>query len=113
MAVTRENLRKRPYLVGNFIAPGAVQAARPAAAVPPPALPAVVTRYRTLHTIYPSNLVRNTLAIAQPTPTDARYRLSGTAAAGGDVIYLKYFDEEISSVRLPCPAPAGVSLFVT
>src|SRR5437667_11728191 len=106
MPVTAQFIRTRPYLVGNFIAPAAVDSPLPAAAVPAPALPAVVTRYRNEHTIYPTTLVRNTLAIAQPTPTDARYRLSGTANAGGDMIYLKYFDEKITSVRLPCPAPA-------
>src|SRR5262245_18860468 len=107
MPVTSQNLRSRPYLVGNFTGcPGPVQAGRPAAAIPPPAVPAVVTRYRNEHTIYPTNLVRNALTITQPTAIDARYRLSGVAAGGGNVIYLKYFDEEITSVRLPCPAPA-------
>jgi hypothetical protein len=114
MPVTSQSIKKKPYCVGNFYHPIPANTAVPAAAMPAPALPAVATRYRNLHTIYPTNTVRNTLAIAAASPTDARNRLTGAGAAGGgDTIFLKYFDEEITSVRLPCPAPAGVTLFVT
>jgi hypothetical protein len=118
--VTKDSLKTKPYLVGHFNAPAYVDRVLPGR-VPLPPLPVVVTRYRQLHTIYPTNLVRNTLTINQPTPgnpafkipADARYKLTGTSSVNGDVIYLKYFDDEITSVRLPCPAPAGVQLFVT
>ncbi len=114
MPVTSHSIRKKPYLVGAFQVPASANSPVPAVAAPAAPVPAVVTRYRNLHTIYPTNIARNALTIAQATPTDARYRLSGAAAVGaGDTIYLKYFDEEITSVRLPCPAPAGVTLFVT
>jgi hypothetical protein len=114
MPVTSHSIKSKPYLVGGFQVPDSVNAAVPAVAVPAPAVPAVVTRYRNLHTIYPTNIARNALTIAAATTTDARNRLSGTAAVGaGDTIYLKYFDDAITSVRLPCPAPAGVNLFVT
>ncbi len=113
MPVTSDSIRTRPYLVGTFQVPAAANAVVPPVAVPAPVVPAVVTRNRNLHTLYPTTLARNTLTIAAATPADARNRLSGVAAAGGDTIYLKYFDDEISSVRLPCPAPPGVTLFVT
>lgn len=120
MPVTVDSLKNRPYLVGAFQAPKAVDAPLPPPH-PQPRLPTVVTRYRQLHTIYPTGLVRNTLTIVQPTaanpafkmPADNRYKLTGAISATGDVIYLKYFDDEITSVRLPCPAPPGVALFVT
>lgn len=114
MPVTSHSIKHKPYLVGNFQVPAAVNVVVPPVAVPAPAVPAVVTRYRNLHTIYPTNLARNTLTIAAATTADARNRLSGTAAVGaGNTIFLKYFDDEITSVRLPCPAPPGVNLFVT
>ena len=113
MPVTSQNIRTRPYLAGNFRAPDFVDSPVPPVAIPAAAMPIVVTRYRNDHVIYPTNLVRNRLSITQPTATDARYGLSGVADGAGDVIYLKYFDNKISSVRLPCPAPAGVNLFIT
>ena len=114
MPITSDSIKKKPYLVGGFQVPAPVDAAVPPVAVPAPAVPAVVTRYRNLHIIYPTNIARNTLAIAHSTKADARNRLSGAAAVGGgDTIYLKYFDDKITSVRLPCPAPPGINLFVT
>lgn len=113
MPVTTQSIQTNPYLVGNFSAPPAIDSLLPAVAVPPPALPLVTTGYRNLHTLYPTDDVRNTLTITPPTNHDARHTLLGAANPGGDVIYLKYFDDKISSVRLPCPAPANVELFVT
>jgi hypothetical protein len=115
MPITANKFKKNPYLVGTFQVPASVAGNVPIAGPgPPPPVPAVVTKYRIKHTIYPTDIARNDLNIALPSGTDARYRLSGTAnIGGGDVIYLKYFDDEVTSVRLPCPAPAGVELFVT
>ncbi|MSP26933.1 MAG: hypothetical protein EXR80_00365 [Methylococcales bacterium] len=113
MPVTSQNITSRPYAVGNFNAPAFVDSLLPAVVVPAAVVPIVVTRYRNEHIIYPMNLVRNDLNITLPSPHNARYRLVGAGNAGGDVIYLKYFDEMITSVRLPCPATPGVDLFVT
>jgi hypothetical protein len=47
-------------------------------------------------------------------PLNAHMRqIGGALAAAGDTIYLRFFADKIASVRLPCPAPVGVTLFVT
>jgi hypothetical protein len=113
MPVTLQTFRDTPYRVGNLAFQAGAAGARPAVPPVPPALPTVATQFRGIHTMYPTTAGRVTLNITAPTATDARANLSGPLAAGGDTIFLKYFDEEITSIRLPCPAPGAVTLFLT
>ena len=113
MPVTVATLRTTPYRVGNLGFHAPTNAALPAAAGAPHPPPTASTRYGS-HVIFPTNEARADLAIAAPTPgVDARATLAGPYSATGDTIFLKYFDEEITSIRLPVPPPPGVTLFVT
>ena len=70
--------------------------------------------YHNQHTIYSTVSGRISLVTANPIPGQTSMtRLSGTQNNHGDTIFLKYFDNQITSIRLPCPAPAGVGLFIT
>lgn len=70
------------------------------------------------HIIVAANRYNRNITV--PTANDARSHISavgGSAAsvpvAGGDTYYLPYDLDKIYSMRLPCPAPGGVTLFVT
>jgi hypothetical protein len=80
---------------------------------PAPAGWAGGVRHRNQHVIFPLNACKMTVNEVGPTPTDARTKLVGTPAALGNAIFLNFDNEQIYSVRLPCPAPAGVDLFYT
>jgi hypothetical protein len=107
MPVTQVSLATTPYRIGS---PAGIVAALAAAPVLAPGTPA---KYRNIHTIYPTVAGRITVATAAPTPQMVLTTVAGTHSATGDGIYLKYFDEEITSIRLPCPAPAGMTVFFT
>jgi hypothetical protein len=113
MPVTAASIRNTPYRVGNLAFQVAVAGARPPIPPLPALLPAAATQFRGIHTMYPTLGGRTTLNIAAPSAGDARAALSGPLAAGGDTVFLKYFDEEITSIHLPCPAPGAITLFVT
>ena len=88
--------------------------AAPGAAPPPPPPPDTPTLYRADHTRY---RVTNTRIayIDQVNPGNANFRtIAGTRdLANGDTIYLPFFSDHITSIRLPFPAPPGVSFFFT
>lgn len=106
MPVTTQNLAVMPYRVGNMNVP------QPVAHPPLPAHTGPV-KYRAVHTIYPTLSGRINHTITPPIVGDSRSTLAGTQANTGDAICLPYFDDEITSIRLPCPAPATVVLFFT
>lgn len=108
MPVTRQSLATTPYRVGAVVVPASAPPAVPPA--PPNAGP---TKHRNVHTIYPAALCRINLATTAPTVQSALTVLAGAANVNGDTYYLKYFDDEVTSMRLPCPAPAGVTFFMT
>jgi hypothetical protein len=64
------------------------------------------------HTIYDPTLVRVSMEAAAP-QNGLRLVTITKKPAVGDTIYLSYFANEISSVRLPDPPPAGVNKFST
>lgn len=72
-------------------------------------------RHRGVHILYPLAACRFDRVVNPATVLDAREHITfpNAAVAGGDTIYLHYENNHISSVRLPCPAPAGIDLFVT
>jgi hypothetical protein len=113
MPVTLKSIRKTPYRVGNVAFTPAVAGVRPP---PPPAvpgaLPAGPIKYRNEHTLYPTAAGRVNHTVTAM-PNDARSTIGGALSATGDTLFLKYFDDEITSIVLPTPAPAGVVLFVT
>lgn len=106
MPVTAANMALVPYSVGAITVPGSQND-------PPPPLHTGPVKYRGVHTIYPTLSGRFDHALAPPTVNDARSTITGAQANNGDAYFLKYFDDEITSIRLPCPAPAGVDFFVT
>lgn len=108
MPVTAQSLATTPYQVGAVNVPASAPPALPPA--PPNAGP---TKYRNVHTIYPAPLCRINLAMTPPTVQSALTVLAGARNVNGDAYYLKYFDDEVTSMRLPCPAPAGVAFFMT
>ncbi|MCP5159547.1 MAG: hypothetical protein H6974_05155 [Gammaproteobacteria bacterium] len=109
MPVTTHSLATMPYKVGGIAVPGS-QNNPPPVVVPPYAGP---VKYRGVHTIYPTLSGRITHNLTPPIVGDARSTIGGNQDNNGDAYFLKYFDDEITSIRLPCPAPGGVLLFVT
>ena len=91
MPITRDTMAHTPYLFSNF---SGFQA------------PKVGT-----HTRFAAAAVRTTYVTA---PQNSGLELTTfTKDPAGDTIYLSYFTNEISSVRLPNPPPAGVTTFTT
>lgn len=109
MPVTPQSVGLMAYRVGGINVPGSLNAPVPVA-VPPYAGP---VKHRGIHTVYPTDSARFNQTIDPPVVGDARAAIKGTRNNLGNAIFLKYFDNEITSVRLPFPAPAGVTLFVT
>ncbi len=105
MPVTVASLNLVPYQVTALQAPASV-------APPGPVGYAGPLQYG-VHTVYPTATCRNTLNITPPVVGSNLTSLSGTYSPAGNTIVLKFFNNEITSVRLPCPAPAGVNFFVT
>lgn len=104
MPITVATLAVTPYQVGSVNVPNS-QAAPPLLAYTGP------VKHRGVHTIYTLANSRINLNINPPNANNALARLSGAQSATGNAVYLKYFDEEITSVRLPYPAPAGLVFF--
>jgi hypothetical protein len=73
----------------------------------------VAVKHRGIHTIYPLATGRINLALTAPTHQNALTSVAGVQNNAGNSVYLKYFDEEITSIRVPCPAPGGMTLFFT
>jgi hypothetical protein len=69
-----------------------------------------VPKLRGEHSLFDGNSVRVKLNIV---PTGDFQMINVASDPNGDTIYLPYFVDEISSVRLPFPAPAGVVRFLT
>ena len=114
MPVTRDSIRTTPYKVGNVAFGMANAGVRPPPPAPAPGvLPAAATEYRTEHTLYPTASSRVNHVVSVPMAGDARRTITGGLNAAGDTIFLKYFDDHITSIVLPTPAPAGVTFFVT
>jgi hypothetical protein len=65
------------------------------------------------HTIFDPTLVRVTMVVGAPLNSGLRPVTITKNAATGDTIYLTYFADEITSVRLSNPPIAGVSKFTT
>lgn len=105
MPVTLQSLSTIPYRIGspqNIALP-----------VAPPGNAGQAVKHRGIHTIYPLVAARIDLALTAPNAQMSLTTAAGTQSNTGDTVYLKYFDEEITSVRLPSPAPPGVDLFFT
>ncbi len=91
----------------------------PAAALPAAGAPAPVTPLRLAlpvghHDAYTTAHTRITPVVAPGAGgAAAPQNLGGAPAPGGDTIYLPYVGGGITSVRLPTPAPAGVTSFFT
>lgn len=64
------------------------------------------------HTCFSEGPVRvsHTVTAGAPTPSTVSF---SKAPGAGEMVYLSYFTDEISSVRLSSPPPTGVSLFAT
>jgi hypothetical protein len=91
--ITKVTLQTTPLLFGNY---GGLQLAK----------------LRGEHTLYGNpDAVRVDCTAAAVGPNGLAS--VNFAAGGGDTIYLSYFTNQISSVRLTDPPPAGVSLFTT
>lgn len=72
------------------------------------------TKLRNEHTLFANPDAVRVNCLATPAGANGVSTVSFTKAAGaGDTIYLSYFPNEISSVRLTNPPPAGVTLFTT
>lgn len=69
-----------------------------------------VAKTRGVHSIFTWGNVRVNL---NETPTGKLTIINPQKSTTGDTIYLSYFQNEISSVRLPVPAPAGVTKVLT
>jgi hypothetical protein len=69
-----------------------------------------VAKTRAEHSIFSWGNVRVNLTEA---PTGKITVVNPQKSLTGDTIYLSYFQNEISSVRVPVPAPAGVNKFLT
>lgn len=106
MPITAFSLAATPYKVGGINVPVSQNA-------PPPVGHAGPVKHRAVHTIYPTLSGRINHNVAPAAVGDARSNIGGAQDNNGDAFFLKYFDDEITSIRLPCPAPAGVVLFVT
>jgi hypothetical protein len=91
MPITRDALSLTPFYIGNFSGFS-------------------VARLRGEHSPFDWNSVRVTLNI---TPAGPVQLIAPQKSASGDTVYLSYFTDEISSVRLPFPAPPGVTTFLT
>jgi hypothetical protein len=121
MPVTVASVRNTPYKPGNLACQPHVVGVLPppppgalAAGAALPALPTVATKFRNEHVLYPTDSGRVTLTLTGATAHDARTFLSGNPLdPNGDTIFLHFFAGEMTSIRLPCPAPAGLTLFVT
>lgn len=91
MALSVATLATTPYMIGNFSG-------------------FHVAKTRGEHSIFDHTLVRADL---DEVPAGAVTIITPRRAAGGDTIYLSYFTNEISSVRMPSPPPQGVDKFLT
>lgn len=115
MPVTTSSLRKTPYVVGNMFSSNSVAGILPLPPAPVVgALPAGPTTYRHEHTIYPTLSGRLNHTVVPATSADKRAVIRGPAlAAAGDTIFLKYYDNHITSILLPLPVAGGPTFFVT
>ncbi len=92
--ITLAMLQNTPLLFANY---GGVQLAK----------------LRGEHTLYGNPTAIRVNCTAAATGTNGVSSVTFAAGGGGDTIYLSYFTNEISSVRLTDPPPAGVTLFTT
>jgi hypothetical protein len=65
------------------------------------------------HRLYTLAQARVQLNVTPHPSNVSMRRLGGAVAPLGDTIYLKFYNNKITSVRLPVPAPAGVDFFFT
>jgi len=111
MPVDIASLATTPYIIGS---PGNLVGPISAPGVgAPPAPPGIPLTYRSVHTIYPLASALIKLKTTPPNVHSALTTISGDLDPAGDAIYLKFFADMITSIRLPCPAPPGVNLFFT
>ena len=106
MPITYNSIQHIPYKVGGIQVANSVGS-------PPPVGYTGPVKYPNLHTLYPTLSGRFNQNVAAPGALDARANITGAQSNTGDAFFLKYFDDEVTSIRLPCPAPVGVNLFVT
>jgi hypothetical protein len=71
------------------------------------------TLHRAEHHIYTLAQSRINLNIGVHPLNSSMRQLSGALNAAGDTIYLRFYSDKITSVRLPVPAPPGVNFFMT
>lgn len=109
MPISTDSIRLMAYRIGIINVANSREDPVPVAI--PPYLGAV--RYRGEHTMYPTTAARFTQNITAPVVGDARATVAGVQSDIGDAIFLKYFDDAITSVRVPCPAGGVINLFVT
>ncbi|HEY4371166.1 MAG TPA: hypothetical protein VGN52_04550 [Burkholderiales bacterium] len=118
MPVTQVGLITTPYAVMPLAGPPRVPHPAPPPPPPPASVPGVTHAHAPHgHTSYDWNSCRGNLVEAQPVPgVDARHRIGVNRVPPGNAantIMLPFFADHITSVRLPCPAPVGITLFVT
>jgi hypothetical protein len=92
MPITANSMQNTPYQFGNFSGFN-------------------VPKLRNEHSEFDYSLTRVNYATVPL--GNGLEMVNYTKAANGDTIYLSYFTNEISSVRLPIPPPAGVTTFTT
>lgn len=110
MPVTIANLATTPYQIGS---PTGIPISVPAPGMGAPAPPAgTPVKYRNEHTMYPMAAGEINVAIAAPVPGSVLSTVAGAHNNPGDGVYLKFFGNEITSIRLPNPAGA-LTLFFT
>ena len=71
------------------------------------------TRYRNEHIHFPAAQMRVASAITPPTLATPQHLITGPYDLNGDTYFLPYDNDHITSLRLPSPAPGGVTTFVT
>jgi hypothetical protein len=117
MPVTIAGLITIPYAVMPLAGPPRVAHPAPPPPPPPASVPGVTYVHAPHdHTAYLWTSCRGNLVEAAPTPLDARRRIGVNRVAplaAANAIMLPFFADHITSLRLPCPAPPGINLFVT
>lgn len=72
-----------------------------------------IAKLRNEHSLFDNPQVLRVDCTAAPLSAYGTAGVTFTKAGNGDTIYLSYFTNEISSVRLSDPPPAGVTMFTT
>jgi hypothetical protein len=113
MPVTIPSLAVTPYQIGSPAGiPLSVAAPGLGAPAPPPGTPVKYHHAAGYHTIYPLVAGEINVALGAPTPLNVLTTVAGAHSNPGDAVYLKFFQNEITSIRLP-GAAGPLTLFFT